>query len=131
MEITREEAKKYLIRPVATSTEPSKEYLKQKAAYDMAMLLLNGDNITECPWCGTVINHTETNNDKVEYINYPIITDQPSRKGYWKRFEDDKCYWYGCSECKHEISKDKWGHDNFSSFCPDCGAEMRGVECPK
>ena len=40
MTITREEAKKYLIIPVATSTEPSAEYLKQKAAYDMAISAL-------------------------------------------------------------------------------------------
>ena len=38
--MTREEARKYLIQPVATSTEPSKEYLKQKEAYDMAILAL-------------------------------------------------------------------------------------------
>lgn len=35
--MTNEEAIKYLIEPVATSTEPSEEYKKQKEAYDMAI----------------------------------------------------------------------------------------------
>ncbi len=35
--MTREEAIKYLIEPVATSTEPSEEYRKQKEAYNMAI----------------------------------------------------------------------------------------------
>ena len=35
--MTPEEAIKYLIAPIATSTEPSAEYLKQKEAYDLAI----------------------------------------------------------------------------------------------
>ena len=35
--MTRDEAIKYLIKPVATSTEPSEEYKKQKDAYNMAI----------------------------------------------------------------------------------------------
>lgn len=38
--ITNEEVIKYLIAPTATSTEPSAEYLKQKAAYDLAIKAL-------------------------------------------------------------------------------------------
>ena len=34
------EAIKYLIPPIATSTEPSAEYLKQKEAYDLAIKAL-------------------------------------------------------------------------------------------
>ena len=34
------EAIKYLIAPIATSTEPSAEYLKQKEAYDLAIKAL-------------------------------------------------------------------------------------------
>ena len=35
--MTNTEAIKYLIEPVATSTEPSEEYRKQKEAYNMAI----------------------------------------------------------------------------------------------
>ena len=34
------EAIKYLIKPVATSTKPSAEYLKQKEAYELAIKAL-------------------------------------------------------------------------------------------
>lgn len=38
--MNNEEIIKYLIPPVATSTEPSAEYLKQKEAYDLAIKVL-------------------------------------------------------------------------------------------
>lgn len=38
--MTYEEAIKYLIAPISTSTEPSTEYLKQKEAYDLAIKTL-------------------------------------------------------------------------------------------
>lgn len=38
--MTSKEAIKYLISPVATSTKPSAEYLKQKEAYDLAIKAL-------------------------------------------------------------------------------------------
>lgn len=38
--MTNKEAIKYLIPPVATSTKPSAEYLKQKAAYGLAIKTL-------------------------------------------------------------------------------------------
>lgn len=38
--MTFEEAIKYLIAPIATSTEPSAEYLKQKKAYELAIKAL-------------------------------------------------------------------------------------------
>ncbi len=38
--MTTKEAIKYLITPIATSTEPSAEYLKQKEAYDLAIKAL-------------------------------------------------------------------------------------------
>ena len=38
--MTNKEAIKYLIPPVATSTKPSAEYLKQKEAYDLAIMAL-------------------------------------------------------------------------------------------
>ena len=47
MLMTREEAKKYLIRPVQTSTEPSEEYKKQLEAYYMAVEALNYQIVCE------------------------------------------------------------------------------------
>lgn len=38
--MTNKEAIKYLIAPIATSTNPSTEYLKQKEAYDLAIKAL-------------------------------------------------------------------------------------------
>lgn len=38
--MTNKEAIKYLIAPIATSTEPSAEYLKQKEAYELAIKAL-------------------------------------------------------------------------------------------
>lgn len=38
--MTNKEAIAYLIPPIATSTEPSAEYLKQKEAYDLAIKAL-------------------------------------------------------------------------------------------
>lgn len=38
--MNNKEAIKYLIAPVATSTEPSAEYLKQKEAYELAIKAL-------------------------------------------------------------------------------------------
>ena len=38
--MTNEEAIKYLIVPIATSTEPNDEYLKQKEAYELAIKAL-------------------------------------------------------------------------------------------
>lgn len=35
--MSNEEAINYLITPIATSTEPSAEYLKQKEAYELAI----------------------------------------------------------------------------------------------
>lgn len=38
--MTSKEAVKYLIAPIATSTKPSAEYLKQKEAYELAIKVL-------------------------------------------------------------------------------------------
>lgn len=38
--MANKEAVKYLIAPVATSTEPSAEYMKQKEAYELAIKAL-------------------------------------------------------------------------------------------
>lgn len=33
-------------------------------------------------------------------------------------------YWYKCSNCGCNPYRNKWGHEMFSNFCPDCGAVM-------
>lgn len=46
--MTNEEAIKYLIAPIATSTNPGAEYLKQKEAYELAIKALESlSNIKE------------------------------------------------------------------------------------
>ena len=67
------EAIKYLIPPIATSTEPSAEYLKQKEAYDLAIKALErpkgkwklsaiseiGKDWYKCSVCGREIHTIE------------------------------------------------------------------------
>lgn len=48
--MTNKEAIKYLIPPVATSTKPSAEYLKQKEAYDLAIKAL--ETLEHCTYFG-------------------------------------------------------------------------------
>lgn len=45
--MTNEEAIKYLIVPILTSTKPNAEYLKQKEAYDLAIKALKEDRYGE------------------------------------------------------------------------------------
>ena len=47
--MTKSEAVKYIIQPIATSTHPGKEYIKQKEAYDMAISLLKC--VSPCDVC--------------------------------------------------------------------------------
>ena len=73
--MTREEAKYQLRNTAWLGTHEERE--KTEEAVEMAIMALSGDKIVECPWCGTVLEHTPettTNNDHIEYINYPIIT---------------------------------------------------------
>lgn len=44
--MTNEEAIEYLIMPIATSTGPSDEYLKQKEAYELAIQALKRPKVT-------------------------------------------------------------------------------------
>lgn len=49
--MTRDEARKYVLIPFATSTDPSAEYLNQKEAYDMAIEALKQPEIIFCKDC--------------------------------------------------------------------------------
>ena len=50
------------------------------------------------------------------------------KRGHWERKENDNVYWYVCSECKDDMSRNKYGGWSFPHYCPNCGADMRGEE---
>ena len=45
--------------------------------------------------------------------------------GRWVKKTADYVYYYACSECGEPVLKSQWGHDFFSNYCPNCGADMR------
>lgn len=45
----------------------------------------------------------------------------------WEVHGNPIAYHY-CSECKNQCDVDENGDEILSDFCPDCGADMRGVE---
>ena len=60
--MTNEEAIEYLIAPIATSTEPSDEYLKQKEAYELAIEALKRPKVVYiCKVKGTEYCHHTSN----------------------------------------------------------------------
>ena len=67
-------------------------------------------------------------NDYLDGISTAIATveDIPSADavGEWKPFDGGK--WTGCSNCKGDIPKDKYGIDMYTDYCPNCGARMKG-----
>lgn len=54
----------------------------------------------------------------------PTVEAIPVVHGFWKKEIEDGMYWYVCSECGHEIPRDRYKHDWFSAYCPACGARM-------
>lgn len=95
--MTNKEIIKYLIAPVATSTEPSAEYLKQKEAYDLAIKAL------------------EEQRPKGMWIHRRVIAKNRS-------FD-----MVVCSNCWEEFSWDAEtgvSMDNYET-CPNCAADMR------
>lgn len=95
--MTNEEVIKYLIAPIATTTEPSNEYFKQKEAYELAikalkerprrewkqipLKTLDGDDIVayESSCCRVVADkkyqHCPKCNEKMEDQNEKIHMD--------------------------------------------------------
>ena len=63
----------------------------------------------------------------VKYIE-AVPSAQPMRKrGEWHKQDNGQIYWYECSVCGCEPLRNKWNGDwEFSDFCPNCGADMRG-----
>lgn len=106
--MTYEDAIKYLIAPVATSTEPSAEYLKQKEAYELAIKALE---------TGEIYITGEDYNLYIEGYKAGK-TDFEPKQGEWI----DTGSGQECNVC-HEI---QYGYDNFRHFCANCGAKMKG-----
>lgn len=79
--MTNKEAIKYLIAPIATSTKPSAEYLKQKEAYELAIKAL----------------------EIVDDVNHKIYRNENCP-------QKNKCYdyqGYHCSGCSWEVKKNE------------------------
>lgn len=49
-------------------------------------------------------------------------------KAKWIKKVEHGCYWYICSCCKEEVSKNNYGHDYFSQYCPSCGCKMEDID---
>jgi hypothetical protein len=56
--------------------------------------------------------------------NMPSITPQEPKTGHWKYFQNEKGDWMNvCSNCSSDC-----GVGYPYNYCPNCGADMRGVE---
>lgn len=128
--MTRKEAIKWLIRPVATSTEIGEVKQKEFEAYNMAIEALSADtvqdgcnNIKRYPNCQmrTSLGNCDAIGGFCTSINAPIcdafhkLVD--AVHGEWI----DTGNWMGieCSRCKC--------HSRYvTPFCPQCGARMKG-----
>ena len=112
--MTNEEAIKYLIAPVATSTEPSAEYLKQKEAYDLAIQALETGEIYI------------TGEDYNLYMRgYKAgKKDFEPKQGKWVTVKQDTIL--GTFEVKNKVC-DQCNHATKYEypFCPWCGAKMK------
>lgn len=65
---------------------------------------------------------------RIELINAIPSADRPS--GEWIRtFDGNEWFWY-CSNCKTQwYEDDLWmGGNEFPTFCPQCGARMKGAD---
>ena len=114
--MTYEEAIKYLIAPVATSTEPSAEYLKQKEAYDLAIQAL------------------ETGEVYMTGVDYNLYIE--GYKAGKRDFKPKQSEWifntsfWSCSVCKSSAKTIGYCGDakfmnEFFRYCPNCGADMK------
>jgi len=108
--MTNEEAVKYLIAPIATSTEPSAEYLKQKEAYDRAVKALE---------TGEVYMTGEDYNLYMEGYKAGKRDFQP-KQGEWIDHSEEG--YVECPICNCLTSCD----DNIDElhYCWNCGAKM-------
>ena len=130
--MTREEAIKYLIKPVATSTEIGEEKQKEFEAYNMAISALSADDdlISRADAIDALI--AEANTDGAYgYIDARssenVISALPSAEavhGEWVNSKTAKGY-VVCSNCNKlttNINRTKY------NYCPFCGARMKGCD---
>ena len=48
--------------------------------------------------------------------------------GEWIKVSSNGVWWYECSRCGGRMLKNGWGHDVYSEFCPQCGANLHPKE---
>lgn len=83
-------------------------------------------------FCELLGTETISEDSDLLYRLRNLTPAEPERKkGEWiqKSRPLDLCteWWYECSECGAKPCRDCYGHPNhLSSFCPNCGADMRG-----
>lgn len=94
--MTRKEAIKWLIRPVATSTEIGEVKQKEFEAYNMAIEALKADGV-QGEWIDIEIHCNP----------YPPL------------------FCVECSRCGYRVDRETFLENTFS-YCPSCGARMKG-----
>lgn len=58
-----------------------------------------------------------------------LLTEaEPVKHGRWIRKDSKRYYWYECSNCGYPPPLDRYKHEWFSEYCPNCGAKMDEVE---
>lgn len=61
---------------------------------------------------------------KTIYTQQKSDEDNSLTHGKWVKEHNDCCYWFACSRCGVETPSNRYGHYNFTPFCPNCGAKM-------
>lgn len=57
----------------------------------------------------------------------PTLDAELVRYGKWIKIESKRYYWHECSECGYPPPLDRYKHDWFSDYCPNCGAKMDSI----
>lgn len=84
-------------------------------------------------WQNTLIETYGKNDEYVRCLdsvllgidNSPAADVRPVVRGRWIEKEKDGVWWYACSACGEHIPNGRWGQKWHSTFCPNCGADMR------
>lgn len=131
--MTRKEAIKYLIKPVATSTEIGEEKQKEFEAYNMAIEALSQPIVAKCyeidndrVYCSPEMA------DKIYRALHEYTNVQNMHKGEWIKKQvfnpelDKYVPLIECSVCGYEPYFG--GSESKFNYCANCGADMRGEE---
>jgi hypothetical protein len=78
----------------------------------------------ECSQC----SNEELYDEALNYIARTLYEAgyRKQSEGEWVFDEDRFCYI--CSVCEHDAPVDYYGEPNFTDFCPECGAKMKGAD---